>query len=115
MATCDREWLLESFPCSACLSDKELLAAIVYALGVLTGVDDSNGETLHGSLEETACIACMTQKQMKQSVLQMMVSSFGPTFTVDELRDKIKCMMCLDDNKLRALGIRNLCRFTVLS
>ena len=45
----------------------------------------------------------------------MMVSSFGPTFTVDELRDKIKCMMCLDDNKLRALGIRNLCRFTVLS
>ena len=104
--TCTPADLLDTYPCLACLSESQLKAILVIALA------DNAGETVAEVLENSACYSCLSKKQMLQAV----VAILGDTYltrdtTVEQLRARIKCLLCAPPDKVDAALVYLLCDY----
>lgn len=94
--TCTPSELLDTYPCLACLSESELKAVIALSLA------DTLGLTVAEMLEDTACFNCLSKKQLLQVIATRIGSEFLGRYTVAEIRDQIKCLLCAPTGKVDA-------------
>jgi len=96
---------LKVIPCLACLSESELKKLMIVIMTDTWGRYELPGDTA-ALLSDSACYTCLSKKQM----LQLMVTTWaqiaygqwneqtdeweGFDTTVDEIRAKIKCLLC---------------------
>lgn len=100
--------LADLYPCLACLSETELTAVLTQSLAVATGYDLS-GSDLTTLLEDSACIACMSKSQMLRALVGLVGGFADRSMTVDEIRDDVKCLVCVDPGRVRALLLYLVC------
>lgn len=105
---CTPSGLLDTFPCLACLSEKELLAVMVYTLSTQT--DYSLPDDVPELMRDSACYACMSDKEMLQATAAMQASLFLEGKTVEEVRDTVKCLICATPKQLKAAMTLLLCQ-----
>lgn len=101
---CTPSSILASTPCVACLSEKELLAALVAIIAV------SKSKTLKQVLEDSACFTCMSDKQLLQAIVVIFGNGLlGETHTIQEVIDEMHCLVCASDKQLKASLVQLLC------
>lgn len=106
---CTPNALLDNFPCFQCLSEKELLAVLVLALATGNGNDLSTD--LDALMQNSACNACMTDKQMLEAVTALFANYYlTEGFTIADIRDDIKCLLCVDPKRLKAMLTYLICQ-----
>lgn len=97
---------LAQYPCLACLSEKDLLAVLVYSMAQVTNEnadpDVNYSANMPRLLADSACWMCLSKKQMLQALVGMMANLFVAGKTVAQLRDAIKCMQCGSQKQLQA-------------
>ena len=104
---CTPDSLLASTPCLACLSSKQMLAAL---LGIMAISDRTYGSDLAGLLKDSACFRCMSKKQMLQALVTIAGSDMlGEGTTVPEVIAYIKCLDCASEKQLFAAILYLLC------
>lgn len=86
--TCTPSELLNTYPCLACLSETELKAVIVVALAA------NNSKTVAETLSESACFKCLSDKQKLQAATAVIANEYLSSYTVPEIRELIKCLLC---------------------
>ena len=70
-AECDPAVLLEDAACLTCLSEKQMLEAVV-ALILNWGIDNGFMESDTGLRSDIACMLCLTPRQVKAIVLKLL-------------------------------------------
>lgn len=105
---CTPSSLLASTPCLACLSEKEMLAAIV---GIFAVHADLEVATV---LKSSACFTCMSKKQMLQALVTILGNQLlGENNTVEEIIDSIRCLECSSEKQLLAAILYLICGNTL--
>lgn len=106
---CTPDGLLKVYPCLSCLSEAELKQVLLMTLAEILGTYDLPEDT--GQLfEDSACYECLSDKQL----LQVIVSMFAQAANwegqdMDDIRDKIKCMLCANPKQVKAALAYLLC------
>ena len=101
---CTPSSLLASNPCLACLSEKELLAAL---LGVLTLSDELH---IPDVLKNSACFTCLSKKQMLQALVTIMGNNLlGEAGDVPAVIEEIKCLECASEKQILAALLYLIC------
>lgn len=95
---------MNSEPCLQCLSEKELLAALV---GILALALD---KTFNQALTESACFTCMSEKQMLQAFVTLMGNYLlGENNTAADVVEQMHCLVCAPRHQLLAASLYLLC------
>ena len=106
---CTPSSLLASTPCLACLSEKQMLSAIVgiNAIAMTQAVPDA--------LEASTCFMCMSKKQMLQALVTILGNQLlGERNSAQEVIDATKCIECASEKQLLAAILWQLCNgFTI--
>lgn len=108
---CTPKSLLASSPCLQCVSESDLVAALV---GILASAAD---KTVAEVLEDSACFKCLSEKEM----LQALVTVLGNQFIGDreggvaEVVEDYKCLRCVPKHTLYAAIIYLICTFDQLT
>lgn len=106
---CTPSSLLASSPCLACLSEKQMLAAIVgiNAIAMEQAVPDA--------LRDSSCFMCLSKKEMLQALVTILGNQLlGEGTTGQELIDSTKCLQCASEKQLLAAILWQFCNgFTV--
>lgn len=111
-AGCTPDELLDIVPCLQCLTSSELKAVLVLALATLNNYDLSTD--LNTLMEDSACNVCMTDKQMLEAITAKISIYAGLRgYTINELRDDIKCLICTDPRRINALLVYLTCKYFV--
>lgn len=109
---CTPSSLLASNPCLACLSEKDLLAALV---AITATASRTYATDLPQLMQDSACFGCLTEKQM----FQALVSVFGELLlqdqTVPEVIDNMKCLLCAPRHQLLAAFLYLMCTESLFS
>jgi len=101
--TCTPAARLSQLSCLSCLSDSELDKAFVVALA-----SNFSGYTLPAQasnlVSDSACFTCLSDKQLKQA----MVSAYfqwgaSPNITIEEIRNRLKCLQCANPKQVKAM------------
>lgn len=101
---CNPKSLLESNPCIACLSEKEMLAVIVGILAI------GASKTVAEVMADSACFACMSKKQMLHALVTILGSEvLGAEHTPAEVVEQMHCLVCVDEHKLLAAILQLIC------
>jgi hypothetical protein len=101
---CTPSSLLASNPCMACLSEKQLLAALV---GIMA---QSLEESLPDVLKNSACFMCMSKKQMLQALVSIVGNSaLGDSESPQSVIDTYHCLVCASEKQLQAAFLWLLC------
>jgi hypothetical protein len=104
---CTPSSLMASNPCLACLSEKELLAALV---GIFAIAHDL---TIADILRNSACYTCLSKKQMLQALVTITGNNLlGESRTVPDVIAMIKCLECSNDKQLLAALLYLVCNDT---
>lgn len=93
---------LEANPCVCCESEKELLAM----LAILLYASNHAGDHTVADMVDDAKCWCVSDKQMLQSILNVMLqNSIANGFfeDLDEVRDAAKCLFCADPHIIKAI------------
>lgn len=104
---------LNTYPCLQCLSEKDLLAILVYSMAQSTSgdtapeVDYSNN--LKQLLVDSSCWAGLAKKQMLIALVTMNANLFVAGKTVAQLRDSIKCIQCASQKQLMGAFMLLMC------
>lgn len=107
---CTPSSLMASNPCTNCLSETQMIAAIVGVIAVATG------ETAAQVLDESACFNCLSDKQMLQAILTKFGNELlGEEHTVPEVIDSMKCLLCAPQQQLKAALLLQLCKYITLT
>ena len=90
-------------PCVQCFNGQELDALIVLLLA------DKAGYTLpadlHTLIDNTVCIKCYSETQMKQGLAGFLWEQNANGETANELMAKMKCLQCVDPQVIKALTV----------
>lgn len=98
----DADTALAQMPCLECFSQNELWLVLLYVMSANTAYDVTQGHL--DELQEAAkCLDTLSDKQMFQSVVAMLIDAFELDLTADDLRDKIKCLKCADPKTVREM------------
>jgi len=93
---------LETFKCLSCLSESDLLKVMLVVLADAS----TSGYTLPGDtaqlLEDSACWACLSDKQLLQAQVSALAEDIETGTTLEEFRNKIKCLLCAQPKQIRA-------------
>lgn len=111
LSTCTPNDILDEAPCLSCLSLHELMAVLVYLLSVLEGTYTLPAQ-LSALLDASACHKCTSDKQKLEGIDAILASELTQE-TVEQLRDRIRCMVCLDPDSLKAAAIYLICRYGI--
>jgi len=107
---CTPSSLMASNPCLACLSEKELLAALVGIFAI------SEDLTIAQMLKSSACYKCLSKKQMLQALVTISGNNMlGESRTVPDVIAMIKCLECSDEKSLLAALLWFICNSTVFT
>lgn len=108
--TCHPSDLLATYACLKCLSKLELEQLLVVILADITGAYTLPEET-SDLLADSACFTCLSDTQLLQAIVSMFaqVAYYGTDTTVDEIRDKIKCLLCANPAQVKAALTKLLC------
>jgi hypothetical protein len=87
------DWL-KKYACLKCLSVTELKAVIVLALADYLELEVSE------ILECSACWTCLSKSQKLQAITAVLGDTFLSDQTVDEIREKIKCLLCANPDQI---------------
>lgn len=91
--------LLGSVPCLQCVSEKELLAALV---GILATAQSKTGAE---ALSESACFKCVSRKEMLQMLVTMMGNELVGEAGLATVISEYKCLSCADEKTLLAAAL----------
>lgn len=93
---------LSTYKCLSCLSVSELLALLV----IIEADNTRSGYTLPGDgaklMQDAACWTCLTDKQLLQSIVSARAEFIESTTTVQDIRNKIKCLLCGNPKQIKA-------------
>jgi hypothetical protein len=105
---CTPSSLLASYPCLSCLSEKQMLAAMV---GITAYVSRTYHNNLPLLLKNSACFMCLSKKQMLQAFVTMLGSTMiGDTpGAMQEVIDEMKCLLCASEKQLLAAFLHMMC------
>lgn len=108
--TCDPKSLLDSSPCLACLSEHEMLAALVGVLALAAG------KTAAETMDESKCFTCLSDKQLLQALITKIGNdALGEGNTVQDVIDTFHCLVCATPKQLKAALIQQLCAYSTLT
>lgn len=107
--TCTPAARLAYLSCLSCLSDSELDKAFVIALA------DSEGSyrlpTDSAQLvEDSACFTCLSDKQLKQALVSAYLEENAPEVTLDDIRERLKCLQCATPKQILAATVYLTCK-----
>lgn len=103
--TCTPSELIATNPCFECLSEKELLAVLVFVFVT------ANRSNIAQALVDSACFTCMSKKQMLQSLVSLLANTYLSGQTIDQIKEEMKCLECASDNQLRAALLQQFCTY----
>lgn len=95
---------LKVIPCLACLSESELKKLLVVIMADLIGTYTLPADTAT-LLSDSACYNCMSKKQLLQVAVTIWATiAYGRDMstTVEEMRNKIKCLLCANPQQIDA-------------
>lgn len=110
--TCDKDELLAAFPCVKCLSEHQLIAALVLILCKIVGQSERANCDPAYLLSGSACLTCLSEKQMLEAIVALFAQAgidAGVMEAETDLREDIACLMCLTPRQLMAIIINKLC------
>lgn len=100
---------LSVLPCLSCLSDSELDKAFVVALA-----ESSRSYTLPADagqlIEDSACFTCLSDKQLKQALVSAYLEDVDPYITLDDIRNRLKCLQCATPKQILAATVYLTCK-----
>lgn len=104
--TTDPKDNLKVIPCLCCLSESELKKLLVVIMADMMGNYTLPTDTAK-LLKDSACYTCMTKKQLLQVTVAIWATiAYGVVLetnpTVNEIRDKIKCLLCANPAQVDA-------------
>lgn len=109
---------LKVIPCLACLSESELKKLMIVIMSDLMGNYTLPGDTA-ALLKDAACYTCMSKKQLLQIAVTVWAtiaySNREGTLTVEEMRNKIKCLLCANPAQVDAALAQLTCGLVVWS
>lgn len=106
-----KDEILNLYPCLQCLNKSELLAVLVYVLATLNGKDVTTD--LSTMMDDSACYNCLTEKQMLEGLIASLATNVIPAeTTVTQMREYVKCLTCVDPNRIRALLLNEWTTYT---
>ena len=107
---CDKNELIDIYPCFQCLNKSELMAVLVYVLASLNGKDVSTD--LPTMMEDAACIGCLDDKKMLEAIVGILASAVvSRDTTMDEIRADVACLLCVDPKMIKAMIVKELCTY----
>lgn len=107
---CTPKSLMASYPCLACLSEKEMLAVIVGILAI--GVD----KTVSQAMTNGACFSCLSKKQMLQALVTMLGNDIlGASVSAQDVVNQMHCLVCANEKELLAAILKLYCDDYILS
>jgi hypothetical protein len=101
--TCTPSELLKLNPCLPCLSEKELLSALV---GIFAAAEE---HAVTDVMKSSACFTCMSKKQLLVGLVSIMGQGLLDRQTVPEIIDSIRCLECASEKQLLAAIMWLLC------
>lgn len=106
---CTVDGLQAASPCVKCLSRKELLALLIVIMADQLGYDlpDDNSEIL----EDSACFRCQSDRERLNGFMSKLVSEYRDAYTIEELREEIKCILCWDEVAIKSALALLLCQY----
>lgn len=107
---CTKEGFVSENPCLSCLTKTELIAVIVAALAQLNGYNLTTG--VNTLMDDASCVKCLNEKQLLQAIATVAVEKgMTPGTTIDQIRTKIKCLLCTDPKTLKSMVPYLLCKY----
>jgi hypothetical protein len=104
--TCTPSELIGHNPCLNCLSDKELLAILMYIFAY------ANGHTVTQALTDSACFNCLGQKHQKLvALVTILADHFLRGASVPTIVNDIKCLECAPDSQITAALLSEICTY----
>lgn len=101
---CTPSSLLASTPCLQCISEKEMIAAI---LGVLA-LDA--GTTVSQALIDGACFTCLSKRQMLQALVTILGNELlGEEHSVPQVIEEIRCLECSSEQQMFGAILKLIC------
>ena len=101
--TCTPSALLAVDPCLGCLSEKELLAALVGVMATGYGI------TVPNTLKNSACFTCLSKKQMLQALVSIIGNELMTEGDIGSLISSISCLECASEKQLLAALLYLIC------
>lgn len=109
--TCDKT-LLTIYPCLQCLSEQELLTGLAVAWGSAAGMDLTDMANLNTALEGSACLECLSDSQLLQAELAILINYFGSN-TSPVHTSSTSALSRQAQHRLRALIVYFMCQYFV--
>lgn len=104
--TCTPSALVSHIPCLNCLSDKELLAVLLYIFV------QANGHTVTQALTNGACFNCLGEKKQRLVALITVLSDyFLRGVSVPTMIEQMKCLECAPDSQITAALLSEICTY----
>lgn len=101
---------LATYKCLSCLSIDELLKLWV----VILADSDRSGYSLPTDLpqllEDAACWTCLSDKQLLQAAISANAQDIEDGATLQEIREKIKCLLCANPKQVKAALAMLVCK-----
>jgi hypothetical protein len=108
VTSCAPAALLAKLSCLKCLSESELNKVFVLALAA--GTDNYTlPDNLNTLLENSACFTCLSDKQLLQALVSAYVEDNLPELTIEEIRERIKCLNCATPKQVKAAMVYLTC------
>lgn len=105
VATCTPSQALQIYKCASCLSESELMAVAAFALA------DNNGDTVADAMECSSCYSCLSDKELLQTVVAKIAYAYLSRYTIAEIREQIKCLLCAPPGKVKAMLAYEICAY----
>lgn len=103
--TCTPASLIDTNPCLNCISEKELMAVLMYAFA------HANDHTVAEALQNGACLTCLSKKQRLAAWVTIIANELLSDMTVPEIIEAIKCLECASDTQLQASLLAEACAY----
>lgn len=101
-ATWTPRTLVGDTPCLQCLSEKELLAILLYIFAYL------NSHTITEALEGSPCFMCLSKKQQLHGLVDVLSEKFLSEVSVPTIIQEIKCLECAPEPQIIAALLREI-------
>lgn len=108
-ADCTPSKTLAANSCLSCLSESELDKVFVVALAESEGTYDLPTDSAQ-LIQDAACFTCLSDKQLKQALVSSYLESLSPKLTLDEIREKLKCLQCANPKQVLAATVYLTCK-----
>jgi len=95
------ELLANDHSCVTCFQGQELDSLIIVLLATKAGL--TLPDDLDTLVDDTACLRCSSETQLKQRLADFLWEQNSPDSTADELMAQGKCLQCVDPQTIKVL------------